>query len=337
MWRLKKDDAERGVVAPITALLMVALLGMAAFAIDVGTMYSEHAQLQNGADASALAIAQACAKNAGSGDCTGPAAAATSLAGGNALDGTSNVPVASVNLGARTVEVTTQSRDTSGNNHFSLVFARVLGIETADIRATANAAWGPPGSGGAFPLAFSNKCWDLSGAVSTGQMQKISWKPGITCTNPSGHTIPGGWGWLEDPDSDCYAVTSVGNAIGSDPGNNKPTQCAAILQGWINTINGGGEVKVQFPVFDTATGTGNTGTFHIIGYATIKIVGWKFGQNGVYEYHNTTAALGNSNLACSGGSDRCIIGQFMKYQAIDAVGGGVGGADLGTVAVRLTK
>lgn len=340
MWRLRRDDPERGVVAPLTALLMVVLLGMAAFAIDVGSMYSEHAQLQNGADAAALAIAQACAKDPSSSDCAGPVAAATTLAGNNALDGVTNVPNATVNLGASTVDITTQSRDTSGNNHFSLVFARVLGIQTTDIEASAQATWGPPSSGGAFPLAFSDACWDLSGSAPTGDLQKISWKPGITCTDASGHTIPGGWGWLTQS-SPCYAATQAGStSIGSDPGNNFPGACQTILQGWVDTLDGGGTVKVLFPVFDTATGNGNTGSFHIIGYATFNIVGWKFGNNGSpYLYHNTNAALGNPNLACAGGTDRCIIGQFIKYQSIGTAGGAGGGTgeDLGTINIHLTK
>ena len=339
MWRLKQDDPERGVVAPLTALLMVVLLGMAAFAVDVGSMYSEHAQLQNGADAAALGIAQACAKDSTSSDCAGPVAAATTLADNNALDGATNVPTATVDLGARTVNVTTQSQDTSGNNHFSLTFARALGIQTADIQASAQATWSPPNNGGGFPLAFSDNCWDLSGSTPTGGLQKISWKPGITCTDASGHTIPGGWGWLTQS-SPCYATTQSGSSsIGSDPGNNFPSGCQSVLQGWVDTLNGGGTVKVLFPVFDTATGSGNTGTFHIIGYATFNIVGWKFGNNGSpYAYHNTTSDLGNSNLSCGGGNDRCIIGQFIKYQTIGTAGGGGGsGQDLGTLDIHLSK
>ncbi|UVJ41652.1 TadE/TadG family type IV pilus assembly protein [Arthrobacter sp. CJ23] len=313
-------------------MLLVVLMGAAAIAVDVGALYAEKAQLQNGADSAALAIADDCA----GGSCGDFAATGDEFANTNANDGSSGAIVTFPN--ATTVRVATNARDANTDaDSFSLFFARILGFETTEVGAIAEASWGPPGSGGAFPLAFSDKCWDLSGAVDTGQLQKISWKPGVTCTNPSGHTIPGGWGWLDDPDSDCYAVTGLGNAIGSDPGNNKPTQCATILQGWINVLNSGDEVNVLFPVFDTATGSGNTGSFHIIGFATFSIVGWKFGQNGVYEYHNTTAALGNSHLACSGGNDRCIIGQFIKFQSIDSVGGVGGGADLGTLDIRLTK
>ena len=59
-----KDGADSGAVAVVVAVAMLALLGAAALAVDVGSLYSERAQLQNGADAAAIAIAQACATNA---------------------------------------------------------------------------------------------------------------------------------------------------------------------------------------------------------------------------------------------------------------------------------
>ena len=62
MQRLRKD--ERGAVAIIVALVMVVLLGFAAIAVDISAMWAEKRQLQNGADAGALAIAQDCAKGA---------------------------------------------------------------------------------------------------------------------------------------------------------------------------------------------------------------------------------------------------------------------------------
>jgi hypothetical protein len=314
---------------------MLVLIGAGALAVDLGQVYGERAQLQNGADGAALAVARACYED----PCTQAEAdeIAAELANRNALDGGSALS-GPVDLSvAKQVTVRTSTRQgEAGPGFLSKMFASALNAPPVTVGAHATAGLFTPSGGGAFPLAFSDKCWDLSGASDTGTMQKISWKPGTTCTGPSGTIVPGGWGWLSDPDSDCYAVTSVGNTVGSDPGNDKPTQCETILQGWTNTINGGGEVHVTFPVFDTSTGTGNTAVYHIIGYATFKIVGWKFGNNGVYEYHNTTAALGNSNLACSGGNDRCLIGQFVKYVSDDSGGGGTGGVDLGTVQIRLS-
>ncbi len=43
---------------------MVALLGFAALAVDVGMLYAERTQLRNGSDAAAIAVAQKCAKDA---------------------------------------------------------------------------------------------------------------------------------------------------------------------------------------------------------------------------------------------------------------------------------
>lgn len=338
MRRLNPNHPERGVIAPVAAILMVAILGFAAFAVDVATMYSEHAQLQNGADAAAIAIAQQCSKAATPCPADQKTAAAD-YANGNAVDAHSNVLSALADATAHTVDVTTQSQTTSGTNHFSLQFARVLGFSSTDIQAKATATWGFPGSGSGFPLAFSQSCWNLGPATSTGgTVQQISWKPGTTCTNASGITVPGGWGWLTDAStSPCVAVTTLGGFASSNPGNNSPSNCQTVLQGWIDTISSGGTVQVLFPIFDTASGSGNTGTFHIVGYATFRILGWHFGNaTGPYEFRDKATDPGmNANLACSGGNDRCIIGEFVQYQT--SAGGGGGGLNFGTSSVYLSK
>lgn len=338
MRRMKEQCPEGGVVAPLTAITMVFLLAMSAFAVDVATMYSEHAQLQNGADAAALAIAQQCSK-ALTPCSSDQKSAAVTYANGNALDAHSNVLTATADAAAGKVDVTTQSQTSDGANHFSLEFARVLGISSTDIRATATAEWGFPSHGSGFPLAFSQSCWNFGPATPTGgAIQKITWKPGTpSCTNASGLSTPGGWGWLDDSSTDpCVAATSIGSFTGSDPGNNSPTSCQTILQGWRDTIVGGGTVQATFPIFDTTSGGGNTGTFHIIGYATFKILGWHFGNaTGPYEFRDKATDPGmNSNLSCSAGNDRCVIGQFVQFQTS---GGGGGGQNFGTSNVSLTK
>jgi hypothetical protein len=42
-----------------------------------------------------------------------------------------------------------------------------------------------------------------------------------------------------------------------------------------------------------------------------------------------------SALACTAGNNRCIIGQFVKFESIDTFIGPGGGADLGTVNIKL--
>src|SRR5437588_2711776 len=48
----------RGAVAPLLALLLIPILGMVAFSIDVGYMIVVRTELQNAADAAAMAGAQ---------------------------------------------------------------------------------------------------------------------------------------------------------------------------------------------------------------------------------------------------------------------------------------
>src|SRR4051794_19216016 len=93
---------ERGAVAIIVALLMVGLLGFTALAVDVGAMWSEKKQLQNGADGGALAIAQACAKGA----CGTPSATAQTYAVANRNGGTATGSIDSLTGNSVTVRAT---------------------------------------------------------------------------------------------------------------------------------------------------------------------------------------------------------------------------------------
>jgi hypothetical protein len=117
--------------------------------VDVGAMYSEKAQIQNGADATALAIAGDCAK--GLNCATAMAAPGNRLADANANDGSTGVSSVT-QPNATTVRVETNAREAgSGSNHFSLFFAKVLGIDTAAITAAAEASWGSPSEATTLP------------------------------------------------------------------------------------------------------------------------------------------------------------------------------------------
>ncbi|MET3348685.1 UNVERIFIED_ORG: hypothetical protein ABID57_000350 [Arthrobacter sp. UYEF1] len=296
-------------------------------AVDVGQIYAERAQLQNGADAGALAVALSCKTTCNS-------TLADGLANSNSNDAASTAAVDLTVAGQVTVTTSTKNGSSS---FLTNLFASALNSGPVTVGAQATAGSLFPGSGSGFPLALSDNCYNLAASATTAPVQKLSYKPGTTCTGPSGTEIPGGWGWLVES-SPCNATTTIGtDDMASDPGNNPPSGCSVILTGWKNIILAGGEVKVQFPVFDTSTGTGAGGTFHIIGYATFKIWGWKFGNNHEYEFRNTAGDPGmTSSLACNGGQDRCIIGQFIRYDVIGPAGV-PGGVDLGTSKIQLIK
>ena len=80
-------ERDEGAVMIWVALMMVVLLGVGAIVIDIGALYAEKRQLQNGADAAALAVAQDCAN----GSCSGYGARADEYADLNAKDGAANI------------------------------------------------------------------------------------------------------------------------------------------------------------------------------------------------------------------------------------------------------
>jgi hypothetical protein len=80
---LTRQHGERGAITALVAVLFAggAILGMLALTVDVGNIMLERRELQNGADATAMALAQACAKTPIEADCTSPASANLSLLG----------------------------------------------------------------------------------------------------------------------------------------------------------------------------------------------------------------------------------------------------------------
>ena len=124
---------------------MVALLGFAAIAVDVGMLYAERTQLRNGSDAAAIAVAQKCAKNVNDADCSTSSTLARGLASSNAGDGLSNVASLALDKTARTVTVTAGAQEAGKEpNQVSLFFARALGVNTAEVTAASTCHLGQP-------------------------------------------------------------------------------------------------------------------------------------------------------------------------------------------------
>lgn len=163
---------------------MLVLLGCAALAVDVGMLYATRAQLQNGADAGALAVAQDCALN-GTPACQ-PRAAVTS---NNLADTNSNSGLADASVtiagGTGTVTVNTSASNSDGPGAATM-FANVFGISTVQVGATASAAWGGPYAGtAALPLAFSECQFNLSGTT-----QVIAYHDGPSCVSGDRTSAP---------------------------------------------------------------------------------------------------------------------------------------------------
>lgn len=317
-------DNERGAIAVIVACAMVVLIGFAAIAIDTGALYSERAQLQSGADAAALAIAQECSQSK---NCTDPAlkrTVAEGLANSNSNDNASTVSALTY-PSANSVTVQTTTRDGKTNaGALALTFAPVLGIQSDTVSAESTARWGSPAKGPAIlPLAFAPCNFQLNGAIQVISRHGDADRAICSSTSPSGQLMPGGFGWLATPSGVCNASVDVAvNAtMTSDTGTSLPAGCAAVLTSAANRT-------VLLPVYGDKSGSGAGGTYKITGWAAFKLLGWNFPG---YTYQSSTYAGAVCKGDCKG-----IIGQFISFVSLDDKFTGTG-PDLGASVATLSK
>ncbi|WP_350002044.1 TadE/TadG family type IV pilus assembly protein [Pseudarthrobacter sp. WHRI 8279] len=325
MRRLTEDKAqnERGAISVIVAILLVTLLGFVAISVDVGVIYSERAQLQNGADASAIALAQKCARDDADPVCSTTSTLAASLANQNALDGMSKVHTIELDKTARKVSVTTSAKEAGGtDNSVSLFFADVLGVPTKEVGARGSAVWGSPRAGlTAFPLAFS--ICQVKDKIGTGLqlLQEHGKNANADCNyGPSGAAVQGGFGWLVQDAGACGGTIDLAvSEGGSDPGNNAPGNCSTELNRWASDITAGRDVIVLLPVFNKVTGTGAGAVYGLVSFAAFKVTGWKFSGDSSLPYtfqNRASTTTGVTSATECRGECRGVIGSFVKYVSL---------------------
>lgn len=309
-----RENSERGAVAVMTALCLVVLLGFAAIAIDVGMMYEERAQLQNGADAAALAVAQDCSQGINCTDAAAVLPRAQQLADENARDDRSEASVLELDKTKQRVQVRASTVDgKNGAGSLALSFAPVLGIEKATVGATASASWGAPKAGTAiFPIAFAACEFKLPGVS---KVLVLGGKGPTDCLKTSGDTghvtdLPGGFGWIGDKSSpQCGTYVTVGNTVDSSTGTSLPSGCTpAATEAALK------DKTVLLPVYDQASvsGAGNSGTYRIAAWAAFEVQGYNFTGTAKWENGPIVAACGSN---CFG-----IYGRFVRFVTLDDAG-----------------
>ncbi|ALV42655.1 pilus assembly protein TadG [Pseudarthrobacter sulfonivorans] len=267
-----RNDGERGAVSVIVALMLVALLAFGAIAVDVGMLYAERTQLRNGADAAALAIAQKCSRDLNDPDCSTSSSLAADLNNGNATDGLSHIKSTVLHKTNRTVTVTVGAQEAGHSpNEVSLFFARVLGMNTAEVTASSSAQWGTPSKGPAIlPLAIAYCRMDLTAGSPSGSVQVLE-----QAVNDCGG-IPGGFGWIGNTGTTCAVTVTAGLAdntgiwFPSDTGASAPTVCTAADFSQMN------DQTVLLPLYDLATGEGSAGKYYVKGFAAFHVTGYHF-------------------------------------------------------------
>lgn len=332
------DGGETGAIAVLVALALVALLGFAVLAVDVGTLYTKKAQVQNGSDAAALAVAQKCAANTSDPNCSTTSPLAADVANKNANNGLNNIRSIALDLQNRKVTVSAGAQESGGTaNSVSLFFARIWGLPNAEVDASSTVKWGSAVAGQtAFPVAFSicQVTGYIGGGVQLLQDHGSGANPGCNY-GPSGAAVDGGFGWLIQDAGACGSSINLATSEGgSSPGNSAPSSCNTTLQNWANQITAGKSVTVLLPVYDSVTGTGSSAVFHLVAFAAFNVTGWKF--SGDSSLPNTFQNTSPSGLSCTGNC-RGILGSFIKYVSL-ANGYTLGPVDaFGATIVRLTQ
>ena len=338
--RAQARHAEDGATVVMVAILMLVLFGFAALAIDVGASFWERRQLQNGADAGSLAVAQDVARHVATGgtvaagDLNDHHATAKGYADANAADGAADLdappsltPIAGVDLTrGGEVTVTTLVND-GGQNELSHYFAPVIGIPSSRITATASAIYGPLGAiAGAFPVVICEYEYDNDGNVFEVVLKRPPGQGGEVQTDcptepetfPTGQT-PGNFSWLNPTGDGCTVDFDLDDPdMQGDTGVNVPTSCGdeakAIADG-INAYKAGtaSELPVRYvAVFSKVDGTGAT-TY----YTITKLAAFEFhGIKTVIPGHGATNAVVDSWStgpdSCNGDSlsTHCVKGRF---------------------------
>jgi hypothetical protein len=263
MRRLRGRDREHGGTTVLVATLLAGgvLVGLGAVVIDVGQMYAERAQTQNGADAAALAVARACAANTSG---CASASAATGIANpyavGSANDGHAHVSIvcgSPFSVACPTdrsprycpdtpagnyVEVHTKTGTDSSNTLLTPVFGRAVagnGYNGKTVGGCAQASWGAPATLGNAAAMTISECewWNSTNHGTTfATATAPTWPPSFldTLSNRAflnnGSTVtytdPNNETTPDDPPAAPVAGSET--LVGTDEANN----CAAGHPGW---------------------------------------------------------------------------------------------------------
>jgi Flp pilus assembly protein TadG len=352
---------ERGAIGVMVAALVGfgVLTGMGALVVDVGQLYQERAELQNGADAAALGVAKSCAL----GSCDPSVAAsyadanASSLTGGSAgvnLTCGSGVGLSScpASTGALTdcppalsatyADVFTSTQTASGSTLLPPVFAQTMlgnsGYQGDNVVACAQAAWGSPASATAASLTIPACEWDQATQQGASYAppppsppnpsfdQVLAWSAagdgGVGCpTEPAGADGPGTFGWVANPGPECTTAISPPTFTGIN-GSPPTSQCFQLLQTAQQN-----QTPLLVPIYVSAVSpSGAPPTYTLEGFAEFVVTGFNLSLGFATDWLNPAND-------CQGTS-YCLNGYFT--QGVVPFSGSLNGTNLGASVIQLT-
>ena len=347
---MRRVDQEDGAIAVLVAILMTVLIGFAALVVDVGAMHAETRQLQNVADASALAIAQDCGNGLACNAVVGTATAATyAVANSKDLLSTPTVSFPTANS-VRVVASTLEASGGGDGNPSTLgwAFAQIFNQPESTFQRQATATWGRFGGGATIPIALCERSWNHFTANGTllpsgppaqlirfgapnGNAAPVAYED---CTNPSGDTYPGGFGFLRR-NADCTALTNENGTFPGTAGSNPVDPASACtvpeLYAMLRAIVDAGR-PVLIPIFDFYSGNGSTGSFHIIGYGAFVLQGYEFNA-GPDPQSRSYGMLPGDNCP---NNRECLKGYYTEFVSLEGAASYSPGPGFGGYVVGLT-
>jgi Flp pilus assembly protein TadG len=366
-----RDDG--GAIAVLVAVLIGAgvLFGMGALVIDVGQLYENRAELQNGADAAALAVARSCAQgtcdpskaatyaNDNASRLTGGRANVTFVCGATGVNGavpvgTGLCPVTAKKnacppnpaAGANYVDVETSTLLPNGSTVLPPVLGGTLvsGYSGRTVYACAQAEWGGPATSATVGFTISACDWDGATGVGTSFGPQPPY-PTNSGPNPSyapyDHLIylKGG------PTGGC---TSEPPAQNDSPGNfgwtdDAALNCTTFVSKGTYSGSTGNSVD-QYCKTALPTWQQNRTVLYVPVYSSIA----NPGANAVYTLKGFAAFVitgyklpsmsatdwVTGSVPNCGGGNTCISGFFT--QALVDTTGSFGGVNLGATMMKLT-
>jgi len=307
---VRRSKDEQGAIAVWVALSIIPILAFMAVVADVGLLYWEKGQLQNGADAAALAVAQECAINPSTciGDSTAIANGVASLNANDAL-AAAEIPAGSfvVNGNSGRVKVVASTLNDGGTT-VRHPFASLIVPTESTVDASAAAEWGSPIAGTTIPLAIAEcEFVDLPAQPADTQnpVRTLILINNGNTADPCANGYPGGFGWLDG--TNCLATIAIDATVGGSPGIQPNQNKNGCSNTYLNSLLC---QTVLIPLYDSTIGQGSPGTYKIVRFAAFKITGLKTGgaQSAVY--------CGGSALTPAfppGGSAKGIQGYFVQY------------------------
>jgi hypothetical protein len=341
---------DHGAIGVLVAIFLAAgvLFGMGAMVIDVGRLYQNRAELQNGADAGALAVAQQCSTgscsetsaktlagtyaNENASKLTGNTAAIDTLCGtASGLDscGTTAPQFCPPNLSGSFVDVITTTQ-VGGSHLLPPIFAQTLlsGYNGTQQKICAQATWGVSDALGVTICS----AWEAS---SAGKMvpypvtaaPPISDEVTFSLDNAACNGAPGNVGWTNPSSAlNCNTVINGTTYGGSTGASNNNSDCATrFSNAWTNGSTADWTDAVVFiPMFSNVTNPGSNATYTLAGYIGFVVTSYNVPSMGM-----SGSGKGNSAqdwLNPSGGcqkNNKCITGFFVNQTLPAQAEGGI--------------